>query len=58
MLTQPVGQATVVEATCGQIEHDVFLHIGGASISLPLRTKKVSMAACPTRLFPSTKGWL
>src|SRR5436309_6604428 len=28
VLTKPVGQPAVVEATCGEIEHEVFLRIG------------------------------
>lgn len=58
MLTKPVSHLAATDPAGGKIEHKTLLGIDGGSISVPLRTRKVSMEACPTRLLPSTKGWL
>jgi hypothetical protein len=57
VLTEPGDELPSVDAAGRQVQHDAFLLIRAGSISAPFSTRNVSIAAWPTRLLPSTKGW-
>jgi hypothetical protein len=57
MVTKPVGQVRPVEPAGGEVEHETLLVIDGGVGLGAIEDEAVSMAACPTRLLPSTNGW-
>jgi hypothetical protein len=54
MMAKAVRQVCPIALAGGEIEHEALLIDSGVDLAA---VEDVSMAACPTRLLPSTNGW-